>query len=205
MNYGNLSDRFVHRATAPTAASSSLRQLGHQPNSSRQPPRPSVQVSERERRSTPSARSDGYAPYSQQWNVNLQRELPYNMFVTAAWVGNRVIHLPSQNNKINQMDPKYLTPVWRCHRSVPTNPCWRTPSQRTRPGDGLHAALPELRERLRRIGNGRSGADALSPVLEHLQQLRRVRHHLLPGRADRRSRSASPTVCRSWRATRCRT
>ncbi len=54
-----------------------------------------------------SKKKDGYAPYSQQWNINLQRELPYNMFVTAAWVGNRIIHLPSQINKINQMDPKY--------------------------------------------------------------------------------------------------
>lgn len=53
------------------------------------------------------SRKDGYAPYSQQWNLNLQRELPYNMFFEAAYVGNRVIHLPSQNNKINQMDPKY--------------------------------------------------------------------------------------------------
>lgn len=55
-----------------------------------------------------SAKIDGYAPYSQQWNINLQRELPYNTFITAAWVGNRIIHLPSQNNKIDQMDPKYL-------------------------------------------------------------------------------------------------
>jgi Carboxypeptidase regulatory-like domain len=54
-----------------------------------------------------SKKRDGYAPYSQQWNMNLQRELPYNMFVTAAWVGNRIIHLPSQLNEINQMDPKY--------------------------------------------------------------------------------------------------
>jgi hypothetical protein len=54
-----------------------------------------------------SKKKDGYAPYSQQWNINLQRELPYNMFVTAAWVGNRIIHLPSQLNEIDQMDPKY--------------------------------------------------------------------------------------------------
>lgn len=54
-----------------------------------------------------SRKIDGYAPYSEQWNLNLQRELPYNMFITAAWVGNRVIHLPSQNNRIDQMDPKY--------------------------------------------------------------------------------------------------
>ena len=52
-------------------------------------------------------RNDGYAPYSQQWNLNLQRELPYSMFVTAAWVGNRIIHLPSQLNRINQMNPQY--------------------------------------------------------------------------------------------------
>jgi Carboxypeptidase regulatory-like domain len=54
------------------------------------------------------SKKDGYAPYSQQWNLNVQRELPYNMRVQAAWVGNRVIHLPSQNNRIDQMNPTYL-------------------------------------------------------------------------------------------------
>jgi hypothetical protein len=53
-------------------------------------------------------KKDGYAPYAQQWNVNYQRELPWNLFLNAAWVGNRVIHLPSQLNKIDQLDPKYL-------------------------------------------------------------------------------------------------
>jgi hypothetical protein len=55
-----------------------------------------------------SKKTDGKAPYSEQWNINLQRELPYNMLATVAWVGNRIIHLPSQNNHINQLDPKYL-------------------------------------------------------------------------------------------------
>lgn len=55
------------------------------------------------------SQNDGYAPYSQQWNVNVQRELPYSMRVQAAWVGNRVIHLPSQNNRIDQMNPTYLS------------------------------------------------------------------------------------------------
>lgn len=50
-------------------------------------------------------KNDGYAPYSQQWSVNVQRELPYQMFLTAAWVGTRVIHLPSQLNSINQINP----------------------------------------------------------------------------------------------------
>jgi hypothetical protein len=53
------------------------------------------------------SKNDGYAPYTQQWNVNFQRELPYNMFITAAYVANHIVHLPSQNNRIGQMDPKY--------------------------------------------------------------------------------------------------
>jgi hypothetical protein len=55
------------------------------------------------------SQKDGYAPYSEQWNLNVQRELPYNMRVQAAWVGNRVIHLPSQNNEINQLNPSFLS------------------------------------------------------------------------------------------------
>jgi hypothetical protein len=54
------------------------------------------------------SKNDGFAPYSQQWNVNVQRELPWNTFVQAAWVGNRVIHLPSQLNAPNQMNPANL-------------------------------------------------------------------------------------------------
>jgi hypothetical protein len=53
------------------------------------------------------SKNDGYAPYTQQWNMNLQRELPYNMFITAAYIGSRIIHLPSQNNRIGQMNPSY--------------------------------------------------------------------------------------------------
>lgn len=55
------------------------------------------------------SKNDGFAPYSQQWNINVQRRLPYDMFVTGAWVGNRVIHLPSQLNKPGQLDPTYLS------------------------------------------------------------------------------------------------
>jgi len=54
------------------------------------------------------SKNNGYAPYGQQWNINVQHQLPWNVFATAAWVGNRVIHLPSQLNKMNQLDPKYL-------------------------------------------------------------------------------------------------
>ena len=51
---------------------------------------------------------DGFAPYTQQWNLNLQRQLPWNVYISAAYVGNRIIHLPSALNPINQMDPTNL-------------------------------------------------------------------------------------------------
>jgi hypothetical protein len=54
------------------------------------------------------SQNDGYAPYTQQWNVNLQRQMPWNIFLNAAYAGNHIIHLPSQLNRINQLDPKYL-------------------------------------------------------------------------------------------------
>lgn len=54
------------------------------------------------------SKKDGFAPYSQQWSVNVQRELPYQMFATLAWVGTKDIHLPSQLDTINQIDPKYF-------------------------------------------------------------------------------------------------
>ena len=53
-------------------------------------------------------KKDGFAPYTEQWNLNLQRELPWNVYVNAAYVGNRIIHLPSNLNPIDQMDPANL-------------------------------------------------------------------------------------------------
>jgi hypothetical protein len=67
-------------------------------------------------------KKDGYAPYTEQWNVNLQRELPYNMFLTIAWVGDRVIHLPSQLNPMDQIDPalvaQYRTVLSPCQAAL---------------------------------------------------------------------------------------
>jgi hypothetical protein len=47
-------------------------------------------------------------PYNEAWNVNVQRELPWNMFLKLAYVGNRDIHLPSYLNPINQPSPSVL-------------------------------------------------------------------------------------------------
>jgi hypothetical protein len=54
-------------------------------------------------------RTAGIAPYTQQWSVSLQRQLPWNQFLTVAYVGNRIIHLSSALNDPDQLDPKYLS------------------------------------------------------------------------------------------------
>lgn len=51
---------------------------------------------------------DGVAPYDLVWNFGVQREMPYNMFLSANYTGNRGNRLPSQLNVINQIDPSFL-------------------------------------------------------------------------------------------------
>jgi hypothetical protein len=50
----------------------------------------------------------GRAPYDTAWNIGIQRELPWNMFLTASYVGNRAIHLPSTLSLTNQPYPSVL-------------------------------------------------------------------------------------------------
>jgi hypothetical protein len=106
VNYGNLLvGSFTRGATGGTASSYGSWDTNIMPNPSPTPLNPSLGVGTQ---INDFSKNDGYAPYSQQWNVNVQREMPWNTFVTAAWVGNRVIHLPSQLNTPNQLDPKYF-------------------------------------------------------------------------------------------------
>jgi len=50
----------------------------------------------------------GTAPYVQAWNLNVQRQLPWDMLLTVAYVGNRAIHLPSSLELSNQPNPSVL-------------------------------------------------------------------------------------------------
>ncbi len=50
----------------------------------------------------------GRAPYLSDWNIGIQRELPWKMFLTANYVGNRAIHLPTTLSLNNQPDPTVL-------------------------------------------------------------------------------------------------
>jgi hypothetical protein len=56
----------------------------------------------------PSGPSVGAAPYLQAWSFGVQRELPWNMMLTASYVGNRDIHLPTTLELSNQPNPSVL-------------------------------------------------------------------------------------------------
>jgi hypothetical protein len=51
---------------------------------------------------------DGVTPYDVVWSLGIQRELPYNMFVSASYTGNRGNRLPAQLNPVNQLPSAYL-------------------------------------------------------------------------------------------------
>jgi hypothetical protein len=50
----------------------------------------------------------GLAPYTQQWNLTLPRQLPWQQFLTVAYIGNRILHLPSSLNQPHQLTPADL-------------------------------------------------------------------------------------------------
>ncbi len=54
-------------------------------------------------------RGSGRAPYLQQWNFNVQRQLPWNTFLQVAYIGNRALHLDGQLNPISQPNPSILS------------------------------------------------------------------------------------------------
>ncbi|HMV49947.1 MAG TPA: TonB-dependent receptor, partial [Blastocatellia bacterium] len=59
-----------------------------------------------------SVLQDTVTPWSQQWNLNIQRQLPWRMNLEVAYVGTRGLQL-SRNGEgglsLNQLDPKYLS------------------------------------------------------------------------------------------------
>jgi len=52
-----------------------------------------------------------HRPYSQQWNLTVERELPRNFFLTVSYVGTKGTHLPSVLTPINILNPSDPTVV----------------------------------------------------------------------------------------------
>src|SRR5579859_6282980 len=51
---------------------------------------------------------DHPAAYIQQWNLNIQRNLPWNFFVSAAYVGSKGTHLSLYDSEIDQIGDNFL-------------------------------------------------------------------------------------------------
>lgn len=119
VNYGNLLvGSFTRGSTGGTTSGYGSWDTNIMPNPQATPFSPSLGVGTQ---INDFSSTDGYAPYSQQWNVNVQREAPYDIFLTAAWLGNRVVHLPSQLNVVNQLDPKYFAQYGNVLSKCPAN------------------------------------------------------------------------------------
>jgi hypothetical protein len=52
--------------------------------------------------------NDHPAGYVQQWNLNIQRNLPHNFFVSAAYVGSKGTHLALYDSEIDQIGDNFL-------------------------------------------------------------------------------------------------
>jgi hypothetical protein len=49
------------------------------------------------------------SPYLLAWNIGIQREMPFNSFLTVSYVANRANRLPSALNPINQLPDQFLS------------------------------------------------------------------------------------------------
>jgi hypothetical protein len=106
VNYGNLLDgAFTRNSTGTTAPGFGLWDSNILPLPAPIPFSPTLGVGNQINAFSPK---DGIAPYDVVWNIGVQRELPFNMFLSVSYAGNRANFLPSQLNPPNQLSPAYL-------------------------------------------------------------------------------------------------
>jgi Carboxypeptidase regulatory-like domain len=61
--------------------------------------------------------------YVQQWNLNIQRNLPAGFFVSAAYVGSKGTHLPLYDSEIDQIGDNYLAQAaTQCQAQLASDP-----------------------------------------------------------------------------------
>src|SRR5579884_1274265 len=61
-----------------------------------------------------------FSPYSQQWNLNIQRELPGGLTIELAYLGNKGTHIQDgDTTPYNQLDPKYMPLGNQLRQQVP--------------------------------------------------------------------------------------
>ncbi|MGA8029197.1 MAG: TonB-dependent receptor [Bryobacteraceae bacterium] len=108
VNYGNLlQGTFSRPSTGSTTPGFGSWDTNIQPYPAPTPFSPSLGIGSQIDAFDPA--TDGRAPYDIVWNIGIQRELPFNMFLSANYTGNRGNFLPAQLNPINQINPAYLS------------------------------------------------------------------------------------------------
>src|SRR5260370_29425869 len=61
------------------------------------------------------------AGYVQQWNLNIQRALPADFFLSAVYVGSKGTHLEQYSQQINQISAAFLAqPAPQSYLTLPT-------------------------------------------------------------------------------------
>ena len=100
----------------------------------------------------------GVAPYNAAWNFGIQRELPWNMFLTASYVGNRDNHLPTTLSLNDQPPPAVLTefPNPDVLGELVTSP--------DAIADGVKIPYPEFPDAVWRFGDGGTVPGAVPAV-----------------------------------------
>ena len=102
-----------------------------------------------------SPKYDGHAPYDQAWNFSVQRQLPWNMFLTVAYVGNRAIHLPVTLIQPNQA-PLSVLNYGNLLGELVTSP--------DAVAAGIKDSLSRFCSAVRSFGNGDTGPAAVSAI-----------------------------------------
>lgn len=100
----------------------------------------------------------GIAPYLQQWNFNVQRQLPWNTFLQVAYVGNHALRLPGQLDPPSQGDPSVLLPYGALLKQTVNTPAAISA--------GIQSPYPNF---VNDFGGNATVAHALSPFPQYNQ------------------------------------
>lgn len=113
VNYGNLlNGAFFRNSTGTTSPAFGSWDTNSQPLPAPVPFNPTIGNAAAIDAFDP--KTDGRAPYDVVWSIGVQRELPFNILMTAAYTGNRGDFLPGQLNPINQITPASLATYGAC-------------------------------------------------------------------------------------------
>src|SRR5258708_22993194 len=99
-------------------------------------------------------------PYSQQWNLTIERELPQGIALSAAYVGNKRSPLTSSLNPVNVLDP-FASNIQSLGAPVtPINPACATTAN---PPSSINCSyVPELNAKFTRSEERRVGKECRS-------------------------------------------